>query len=41
MRLALFIKLTEISIDFLEKEQIAELLPIAQTSQTSVEEELL
>ena len=40
-RLPLFIKLTEISIDFLEKAQISELLPIAQTSEATVEEELL
>ena len=40
-RLALLIKLTEISIDFLEKTQTAELLPIAQPSETSVQEELL
>ena len=40
-RLALLIKLTEISIGFLKKAQIAELLPIAETSETSVQEELL
>ena len=40
-RLALLIKLTEISIDFLEKAQIADLLPIAQTNESSVQEELL
>lgn len=37
-RLALLIKLTEISSDFLEKAQIAELLPIAQTSKSRVQE---
>ena len=37
----LLINLTEISNDFLEKTQIAELLPIARTSETSVREELL
>ena len=40
-RLALSIKLTKISIDFLEKVQVAELLPMSQTSETSVREELL
>ena len=40
-RLALWVKLTEILIDFLEKAQIADLLPIAKTSESSVQEELL
>ena len=32
---------SEILIDFLEKAQIADLLPIAQTNESSVQEELL
>ena len=39
-RLDLLIKLTEILIDLLKKAQIAELLPIAQTSETAVLEDM-